>query len=218
MEILYTKIDTPVQTAKLNRYLRMLPPGMRDDLRRYKFSEEIMRRLFGRLLLTEAFESLYNSKRLLRNIEYNPYGKPYLPESDFRFSLSHSGKYVVLALACRMDLGIDIEEIKDMDITEFKNAFTEEEWKEIICSQCPLEQFYACWTKKESAAKADGRGLAIPLDDIVLTGQSCSIYGKKWYLTRIDIDPGYMIHLACESRTTITVREARLNVDAFINH
>jgi phosphopantetheinyl transferase len=83
-------------------------------------------------------------------------GKPYVPDSNFHISLSHSGHCLAIALGTT-DLGIDIEYLRHRDkwlslyhwINEPKDRL-----------DYPSEQdFLECWTAKESLVKVIGCGL-----------------------------------------------------------
>jgi 4'-phosphopantetheinyl transferase len=43
----------------------------------------------------------------------NPYGKPFLRQSDIQFNLSHSKQWAVLAVGLNCNLGIDVESTSD---------------------------------------------------------------------------------------------------------
>jgi 4'-phosphopantetheinyl transferase len=60
-------------------------------------------------------------------------------------------------------VGIDLEEIRELAIDDFRDQFTEGEWKTIVSAREPLITFYHYWTAKECIIKADGRGLNLPL-------------------------------------------------------
>jgi 4'-phosphopantetheinyl transferase len=203
MKIFYTKFEPGDHYKKYNHYLEHLPLNIQEEIFKYKLPNDIMSHLLGKLLLKEGVRRCFGVENVLNKLTYNKYGKPYLFHSDISFSLSHSGSYVVLAVGQKMELGIDIEELKMVSIEDFKNAFGKKEWKVISNSQSPLEQFFVYWTQKECSAKADGRGLSIPLNDILLRNNVSKIDRKKWFLKRIYLDPSYVIHLASEKRKSV---------------
>lgn len=96
----------------------------------------------------------------------NSYNKPYLVSSPhFHYNLSHSGEWVVCAVD-QQPVGIDIEQIKPIELDIAKNFFTTAEYNRLMEADEAqrLEQFYQLWTLKESYIKAVGQGLSIPLD------------------------------------------------------
>ncbi len=205
MEIFYTKFEDKLDHKKLNYYLKYLPSSMRADILKYQLPIDIQGRLFGKLLLKIIFENFYNNQDILYQLKYNQYGRPYIPDSRIDFSISHSGEYTAVAISNGFPIGIDIEKIKEIPINDFKPEFTENEWKEILISTDPLKTFYAYWTKKESTAKADGRGLSIPLNEIIIKDAISILYEKQWHLYEINITPDYMIHIASEQKDLINV-------------
>ena len=99
--------------------------------------------------------------------------KPHLGASEqaqpLSFNLSHSGCWGLLAVAAKGDIGVDIEEIRTLDRIErlAEDTFTPNEAAELakLDRTRRLDGFFTCWTRKEALIKADGRGLAIPLDN-----------------------------------------------------
>ncbi len=71
------------------------------------------------------------------------------------FNISHSNHFVVCAISTNCKIGIDIEQIKPTSLFDFKDRFSEEEWKIILTSDNTYFWFYYYWTAKEAAIKAD---------------------------------------------------------------
>ncbi|WP_028980056.1 4'-phosphopantetheinyl transferase family protein [Sporocytophaga myxococcoides] len=205
MEIFYTKFEDILDHKKLNTYLNCLPSSMREDILRYKMPFDLQGRLFGKLLLKKIFAHYFNNRDILYQLEYNKYGRPYTSNSKINFSISHSGKYVAVAIANGFQIGIDVEEIKEISIADFRSIFTEFEWNAILTSTNPLKTFYVYWTKKESTAKADGRGLSIPLNEIFIEDVISILYKKRWYLSEINLGPDYIMHIASEQKELINI-------------
>lgn len=98
----------------------------------------------------------------------------------------------------RYDL-VDLEEIRDMAIEDFKPQFTDIEWLAIQKSEEPLRAFYHFWTAKESILKADGRGLNLPLADLTIdNSQEIVLYGCRWSIKNIPFFINYACHVAHE--------------------
>ena len=96
---------------------------------------------------------------------YGENGKPYLHENCFHFSLSHSGKYAVLAVSNK-PVGIDVERQKKNRLLVAKRCFHKNEYADIMA--LPDEgsrnrRFLEYWTMKEAYVKRTGEGLRIPL-------------------------------------------------------
>jgi 4'-phosphopantetheinyl transferase len=205
MEIFYTRFDDKPDQKKLNHYLNFLPPSMRADILKYQLPTDIQGRLFGKLILMKIFKNYCNDQNILHQLKYNCYGRPYIPCLNIDFSISHSGEYTTVAMSNGFQIGIDIEKVKEISINDFKPVFTESEWKTIVTSANPLKTFYDYWTKKESTAKADGRGLNIPLSKIIIKDSISILHKKQWHLYELNISPDYMMHIASEQKEEINI-------------
>ena len=74
----------------------------------------------------------------LEGLEYTGFGRPYLPNGP-DFNISHSGRRAVCIIARHGKAGIDLEEIRDMPIGDYKEQFSPEEWAVITTSPTPLD-------------------------------------------------------------------------------
>lgn len=91
-------------------------------------------------------------------------GRPYLANPGSwkgDFNLSHSGEWLVLALTDRGRVGVDVQQIRDVDLGVARICFTPEERKALAL--VPGDElrtlFFRIWTLKEALAKATGLGL-----------------------------------------------------------
>ena len=94
-------------------------------------------------------------------------GKPVLPNSAIQFNVSHSGRFIAIALARDCAVGIDVEEIRQqVDFSGIaRRFFHPRECADLasLSDKEALPAFYRCWTRKESIVKALGVGLGLPL-------------------------------------------------------
>ena len=87
-------------------------------------------------------------------------GKPYFPNHpDVRFSWSHSGPYVFLALSGR-PVGADIERIRPRRDSLPAYALTDSELEVYRRLGADWPAFFTLWTRKEAWCKYTGDGLA----------------------------------------------------------
>ncbi len=97
-------------------------------------------------------------------------GKPYIANNSIRFNLSHSDHWAVLALAQDMELGVDIEQIRNsrdlLGIAE--NYYHPDEFAQLRQRQGDeeLRFFYQLWTLKEALLKAMGVGISAGLENL----------------------------------------------------
>ena len=85
---------------------------------------------------------------------FNEMGKPYY-ENGPHFNVSHSGKYVMMAVSTR-EIGIDIEENIPKDTSLLTKIFNEAEAKMIK----EHADFYYLWCAKESLIKCMGSSIS----------------------------------------------------------
>lgn len=149
----------------------------------------------GKMLLLQGMLQFGYPKQSLKEIVYNEYKRPFF-EFPIDFNISHSGQVVVCALSDTCKVGIDVEEIRPLKIEDFKNVLSANEYNNILISKKPYHQFFTIWTKKEAVLKAEGKGLFIPLTDVVLHNDTASLYNKTWYLKQIFIAENYSLSLA----------------------
>jgi 4'-phosphopantetheinyl transferase len=117
-----------------------------------------------RLLLAAAVEVPAKDLRFTTNDT----GKPALPGQPIEFNLSHSGEFVLIALASGTPVGIDVEEVRtlpdrDAIIRRFMHPQEAADMAGLPGTAADLA-FFRCWVRKEAIIKALGLGMSLPLD------------------------------------------------------
>lgn len=119
------------------------------------------------------------------NLITNAHGKPQLKDNSLYFNLSHSGNYVVLAVA-DCELGIDIEKIAPYNSNVAERCFTKDELEWLKQQKYDAYQpFYYLWTGKEAVMKAVGIGFAMKPESFSLLpieNGSHTIHEHIWHL------------------------------------
>ncbi|MBN9381683.1 MAG: 4'-phosphopantetheinyl transferase superfamily protein [Chitinophagaceae bacterium] len=193
-----TEYKTPLPHKILDALLANLPPDVAAKARRYRLWQDTYGCVFGKLLLIHALQEQGHTTDL-RTILYTDYGRPYLPDTP-DFNISHSAHRVVCAITDTGRIGIDLEEIRGLNIEDFKDQFTPEEWQTITHAPAPLHAFYHFWTAKECLSKADGRGLNLPLASLAITpDKTIRLHDRPWQLHTITSFSGYACHIATEN-------------------
>ncbi|HLK18732.1 MAG TPA: 4'-phosphopantetheinyl transferase superfamily protein [Bryobacteraceae bacterium] len=174
--------------------------------------------------LTRSYELSHGALRLLlaraldcppREIEFDcgPRGKPFLREnSHLKFNMAHSGDLALYAFLFDIEIGADVEEIRDVPEIEKIAArfFCSEEAKELKqfgSGEEAVQAFFRCWTRKEAYIKAVGDGLFIPLDrfQVSLAADEPARFlhidndataANEWTLHHLDPAPNYVGALA----------------------
>lgn len=93
-----------------------------------------------------------------------PHGRPRIPGSDLHVSVSHAGARVAVALTALGPVGVDVEQIVDLD--PFQLAGQVLGPGETVRD---LAEFFITWCRKESVVKAVGDGLRAPLSEVLLS-------------------------------------------------
>lgn len=179
----------------------MLPLEMQMRNGRYKRWQDKMSHLLGRMLLLKGLGDYGYDAHSLSLIQYNSYQRPFL-DGDTDFNISHSGHYVLCAIAEGIRIGVDIEEIRPVRLSDFSHVMNNRQWNNILSAQDPLHAFYRSWTIKESVIKADGKGLSIPVTDIEFTNNRAWIGSQNWQLKECFFDTGYAAFLATDFYAT----------------
>lgn len=94
---------------------------------------------------------------------HTPLGKPLCPDSGLHFSLSHSGNFVLCAVAAR-EVGADLETLRTIRPALATRVCSPAEL-EYVCPQGVFdsERFLSLWTAKEAYLKYTGEGIATDL-------------------------------------------------------
>jgi 4'-phosphopantetheinyl transferase len=138
----------------------------RADRHRYIACRGVLRCVLGGYLAVDPARLAF---------ERNAHGKPRLAppfdDSGLAFNLSHSESRAVIAVTSRMDVGVDVERVRDLPFEELARRFLAPE--ERLCFEAsPPEAriglFFEFWTRKEAYVKGRGEGLTIPFEGFSL--------------------------------------------------
>jgi 4'-phosphopantetheinyl transferase len=112
-------------------------------------------------------------------------GKPYLPgDPKLKFNLSHSHEMALVGAALEVDIGVDVERIRDLvDYAELADRFFPPSEAAQVTDQA---DFFRRWTRLEAMLKATGVGLY---------GMGHEPEGE-WTIAEIDVEPGYSAAVA----------------------
>ena len=114
--------------------------------------------LSSNILLRKAFKAVCGKDFRLYS---GTYGKPLVRDGKVYISISHSGNYVMVAVAdCNIGCDIQKEEKGKDPIRLSKRFLSEKECERIGDSSDKLHLFYKYWTYRESYSKMNGEGLA----------------------------------------------------------
>ena len=145
MEIVKLLIaDIDLANTYHHHLLKSISEEQKEKALRFKNDKDQRRSLISSYLVNQLSEE---------ELQKNPMGKPYYPNGPY-FNISHSGRYVVMAIA-NQEVGVDIEENVEKQIDVLLKLFNEAEVKMIK----EHADFYYLWCAKESLIKCMGSSI-----------------------------------------------------------
>ena len=195
----------------LGRLRDHLDDAERARAERFVHAADSQRMILGRGLAREVVA--YYTGAHPRQVEFTTTGegKPAVLSGP-AFNVAHSGDLVLLAVAARGRIGIDVEHarpLRDM-ISLARSTFRPSEAAAVL--EAPeaerLDAFYRVWTRKEALLKGLGHGLTAldaievsadahgnPLVAIDLEGESTA----RWTLRTVSLDSAHAAAVALDS-------------------
>ena len=111
----------------------------------------------GRMLLKELYREATGKD--LPEIRITDRGKPYFPDSDWHFSISHTPKHAFCVLS-RNNVGLDAEELnRKVNLKLAEKILSPEEKARFDAAENKEKALLTFWVLKEAAAKRSGEGL-----------------------------------------------------------
>lgn len=211
--ILYVNEEKPFE--EYSQLLPLISQERRERIARMAVNGDKVRSLFAELLIRyEASEQLgvdFDSFRFGKN----EFGKPFVVgQSDYDFSVSHSGNAVAFAgvnaaHVGRVRIGLDVERIRHRKNGISERFFAENEIRFIEKSETPDEAFFEIWTKKEAYSKMLGKGLAAGFSsfDVTEGKLNCDFYTK--------ITNGYAFSV-CAEKISASLKIEELSEEKFL--
>ena len=146
MEIVKLLIaDIDLARAHHHYLFKVINEEQKEKVLRFKNEKDQLR-----CLLSSFFVNQLSNEELQKSET----GKPFYPNGPF-FNISHSGKYVVMAIA-NQEVGVDIEEDIEKNMDLLLKIFNEAEVKMIK----EHADFYYLWCAKESLIKCMGSSIS----------------------------------------------------------
>ena len=111
----------------------------------------------GRKLLQELYREATGKD--LPEIRITDRGKPYFPDSDWHFSISHTPKHAFCVLS-RTKVGLDAEELdRKINLKLAEKILSPGEKARFDAAENKEKALLTFWVLKEAAAKRSGEGL-----------------------------------------------------------
>lgn len=202
MHLLWLRNDRELPSSSLHEWAQRTTPSRKERMLKYHRWQDRQATLFGDLLLAQLLH--LHSQERLSAVNWTEYGQPTL-QNEF-ISVSHSAEIVIAAIGDTM-VGVDVEQIQEINVEEFTQFFNPNEIAYIGDS---MHRFFECWTKKEAVMKADGRGMSLPPIAIDLTKESIIAEGIPWVTETHHLDKAYACHTATPQQQEFTIEQLEL--------
>ena len=136
---------------------------------------------------------------------FNDMGKPFF-ENGPSFNVSHSGQYIVMAVSNK-DIGVDIEESKEKDMSSLIRIFNEAEAKMIK----EHADFYYLWCAKESLIKCIGSSINRIKEIPALPFNGVKAFNGKHYYVKTFIEDKHIISITRLSDEPFDIKIEKIN-------
>ena len=210
LNVYFLKLDFNINDHDLSMLEKTISPQRVEYAKQYHQKKDYIRSTLSSALLYYALNKNGIDKKDIV-IEKSPMGKPFLKTlknfKNIDFNITHSGDWVACAIDSRDrgGIGIDIEQIKDINFTDFEEILSIKETEYI---DGKLEKFYQIWTLKESFLKALGVGMYKDLSSFtvqpydkhyakVFENNSCE---KQWHFYNFNLDTKHFCSICSQSK------------------
>ena len=197
MTIYFTDISS-ISGDRFIELLATMPPAAQRKIEQYTVPRKRYQRTAGSILLAHVLQL---HARTAVDIDYSPVGKPGIPGGP-AFSLAYSGDIIICVCGSGAAIGIDIEELKDVEKGMAEDYFTRNEQAIINASADMRSAFYTMWVRKEALLKAVGTGVVADLSAIDVAGDAIIYAGQVYYLRNIPLRDGYAACVASDKHIT----------------
>lgn len=213
MDVWAIALDVP--QATLNRLGAWLSQEERARAARFTFHRDRRRFVVSHAAMRAILAAEVGcDPRELRFVT-NAFGKPALGDPPFEvgFNLAHSGELALCAVARGVEVGIDLEAVREVPDAEaiLRGSFAPlevDDWLQVPAER-RQEAFLRLWTCKEAWLKACGRGLSLPIhhSEIRVSGEVASfrsVNGSvadagRWSLRLLTPAVGYVAAVCAEA-------------------
>ena len=138
-------------------------------------------------------------------LAFNDMGKPFYKNGPC-FNVSHSGQYIVMAVS-KKDIGVDIEENKEKDMSSLIRIFNEAEAKMIK----EHADFYYLWCAKESLIKCLGSSVSKIKEVPALPFNGVKPYKGQEYYCKTFIEDKHIISITRLSDEPFDIKIEKIN-------
>ena len=217
IQVLVANTLSEANIIELTDLIALLPSTLQKRAKRYMNKRSSINYCFGRLLLMKAISDLGFDNNKINDVYYSDNDKPLIQE--FSFSISHSEHYVTISYSIDCQLGLDIENIQNVELKNFRSFFREDEWETINAAEDPIQKFYWYWIRKESILKAED-GKMNQVNAVFITSPENGYFKnpqKSWLLNEIEIGEKCRGVIASDSENIeVKIFPFELNTDVIL--
>lgn len=185
--VYYSRIETLERSLLLNS----LPQSELNLAKKYSASVNAHTFLASRFVLRNVLSPFLNTHPGSIEFAYTTKGKPYLPDTDINFNISHSENVLALALIRGVKIGVDLECMdRDVDVNKMIPTLFSSEEQVLIENTGPVHRkqvFIDFWTKKEALLKGCGSGLSQTMNRLNLATNH-SLNSERCFVRMNDTD------------------------------
>jgi len=179
-------------------YFQLLPSSFRERITRLKRPQDRLASLAGKALLAQGLKELGLDAARLSSLRVGPHNRPEL-SGGIDFNIAHCEGHVVCALSCNHRVGVDIELVRDLPLSQYLSSLPPKVRESIETAQDKVSTFFRYWTMVEAVLKADGRGMGLPLSEVYLLQGGALVEGKRWHLCELRLAPHTVCHLCAKA-------------------
>ena len=153
-----------------NLYLSKLPVFLQKKITQITDSKTKKMAIFNKIVL----QQILNNN--LEDLKYTDLGRPYL-ENHPNFNISHSNQIVICVISKDGKIGIDVEELKEINFQGLSKRYFHYNEQQLIKNK---KDFFKIWTRKEAILKAQGCGLRVELKQLDTTRNPVELDQNYW--------------------------------------
>ena len=179
----------------------LLSPDEMQKASRFHFPIHRQRYIAARGLLRLLLGQYLQVPPATITLAYTTKGKPYLPQTNLQFNVSHSENRALLGFTWDYPLGVDIEKVAtDYDAAVAARYLSPAEWLALQAEPpaTQTEAFYRLWARKEAVIKALGVGISyglakftVPIAPVLREPHYVLEDGSVWHLQSVDVHPEF---------------------------
>jgi 4'-phosphopantetheinyl transferase len=185
----------------LLKLIDALSHGKRVEAAMLKNKQKMWESLVGKILLMESMKAFGLEGNAIFTVQRDNYDRPYIPNNNFDFNITHSNGLISLISSNTSKVGIDVEKVCPLAIDDFVEVLNSDEF---LAAKYDITEFYKIWTIKEAVLKANGYGLYLHLKNVLINSNhsKATCLGKDWYLKRLHLIKGFECCFAMENMNT----------------